>query len=358
MIEPPGNAARSRSTASAAGVEVAHDGRDEMVHGRKLLQREQLRHPHRARATHAREIVPQQVHDHQVFRPVLVALGQRAAERGVVLGPRPRGRVPLIGRVSTWRPFWSSRRKRSGDALSTHRSPIVEEGGEGGRIALPEPAVELERRLRKRRLEALRQVRLEDVARDDVVSHAGDGVEVAPVGERRAESDGLGAFHPEDRIGWGFRELRRGRRARGRPSGHPGRPAQALSRHLQPRPGPHGLRRAALGQPGRDEPRRLQPVVPRDHPVVQAEHHVRNAPGRRSAAPAAARAPRPSRTRCTPRRRPETAAARHRRPRRTARADRGWRTRGSTSTAGPGPSGTADLGRATLAAHDAARDRR
>ena len=31
---------------------------------------------------------------------------------------------------------------------------------------------------------------------------------------------------------------------------------------------------AGLGQPGRDEPGRPDPVVPRDHPVVEAEHDV------------------------------------------------------------------------------------
>ena len=48
------------------------------------------------------------------------------------MGPRPRGRVPLIGRVSTW-PSGPRRRKRSGDALSTVTVVEVEIGGERAR---------------------------------------------------------------------------------------------------------------------------------------------------------------------------------------------------------------------------------
>ena len=47
------------------------------------------------------------------------------------------------------------------------------------RITRAEAAVERPRRLVERRFEALRQVRLEDVAGEDVLAHAGDRVEIA-----------------------------------------------------------------------------------------------------------------------------------------------------------------------------------
>ena len=86
VIEPPGNAARSRSSASASGRELADDGRDEMMDGGVALEREELGDAHGAGRADARQIVAHQVDDHQVLGPVLRALGERLAERGVVLG--------------------------------------------------------------------------------------------------------------------------------------------------------------------------------------------------------------------------------------------------------------------------------
>ena len=93
VIEPPGNAARSRSSASVPGRELADDGRDQMMDGGVVLEREELGHAHRARRADARQIVAHQVDDHQVLGAILRALGQRLAQRGVVLGAdaaRPR----------------------------------------------------------------------------------------------------------------------------------------------------------------------------------------------------------------------------------------------------------------------------
>src|SRR5438094_2660119 len=54
----------------------------------------------------------------------------------------------------------------------------IEVRGERRRVALPQAAVQLERGSRERRLEALRQVRLEDVAGVHVLDDARDGVQV------------------------------------------------------------------------------------------------------------------------------------------------------------------------------------
>ena len=93
------------------------------MHRREALERAQLGHRDAAVAADAREVVAQQVDDHHVLGAVLLAGRQLGRER-VVLGRRaaPRGRVPLIGRVSTRSP--SSRRKRSGDdeAITTSSS--------------------------------------------------------------------------------------------------------------------------------------------------------------------------------------------------------------------------------------------
>ena len=93
VIDPPGNAARSRSSASVPGLELADHGRDQMMDGGVALEREQLGHAHGAGRADARQIVAHQVDDHQVLGAILGALGQRLAERRVVLGAdaaRPR----------------------------------------------------------------------------------------------------------------------------------------------------------------------------------------------------------------------------------------------------------------------------
>ena len=72
----------------------------------------------------------------------------------------------------------------------------IEVGGEGRGIAQPQPAVQLERRPCKRRLESLREIRLKDVAGVDVLDDPRNRVEVAGTSEVRAQpghvGDGVG----------------------------------------------------------------------------------------------------------------------------------------------------------------------
>src|SRR2546426_9726887 len=71
------------------------------------------------------------------------------------------------------------RQEALGRRARHHQVAEIEVGGEGRRIAVPQPAVQVERRADQRGLEPLRQVRLENVTRVDVLDDAPDGVEVA-----------------------------------------------------------------------------------------------------------------------------------------------------------------------------------
>src|SRR5207237_4294520 len=76
--------------------------------------------------------------------------------------------------------------------------PEIEQRGERGRVAAAQALVQGEWRVDEWGLEPLRQVRLEDVARADVLDDAGNGVEVARAREIGADAGDVG-----DRIGRG-----------------------------------------------------------------------------------------------------------------------------------------------------------
>ena len=146
VIDPPGNAARSRCSASMPGLELSDDGRDEVMHGGVVLEREQLGDAHGARRAHARQIVAHQVHDHQVLGAVLGALGQRLAERGVVLGTdaaraRALDRPRLHEAVAV---HAKEALRRRADHVHVGR---LEERRKRRGVARPEPRVERPRRL-------------------------------------------------------------------------------------------------------------------------------------------------------------------------------------------------------------------
>ena len=150
----------------------------------------------------------------------------------------------------------------------------VEIGGKRRRIRPPETGIELERRLGERRLESLREIGLEDVARDDVVAYASHRVEVAPVRERRAQPERLGALRPEHGVG---RRLVGRARATGDTGGGWRVGPRSRSRTMASRSRARASRAAPVsGSPVEIDPGRAEPVVPRDHPVVQAEDHVGN----------------------------------------------------------------------------------
>ena len=111
-----------------------------MMDGGVPLEREQLRNAHGAWRADARQVVAHQVDDHQVLGAILGALGQRLAERGVVLRtdaarPRPLDRprldTPLrvdvqeaLGRRAEHRGIRESRNAANGAGLRRRRRAI------------------------------------------------------------------------------------------------------------------------------------------------------------------------------------------------------------------------------------------
>ena len=90
VIEPPGNAAASRSNGVLAGGQPPGHGRDEVLDGAGPLEPAQPRDADRARPADPPEVVAQDVDDHHVLGPVLGAGQQLGRERPVLLGRLPR----------------------------------------------------------------------------------------------------------------------------------------------------------------------------------------------------------------------------------------------------------------------------
>ena len=171
------------------------------MHGRVLLQREELRHADAAGPADARQVVAQQVHDHHVLGAVLLALGELAAQGLVVHRPE----APRPGALD--RPGLDLPAVEGQEALGRHaeHGHVVagEIGAERRGVLVPQPRVERERRLGHRGLEPLRQVRLEDVAGQDVLAHALHRAQVAAPGEGGAQPDRLRPLEGQHGIGWG-----------------------------------------------------------------------------------------------------------------------------------------------------------
>jgi hypothetical protein len=91
VIEPPGS--RPRAFAGAAvGGEHAADGRDQLVHGRVVLDDHQLGHADAADLADPPEVVAQQVDDHQVLGVGLLVFGQLGPQRLVAARGPPSAR--------------------------------------------------------------------------------------------------------------------------------------------------------------------------------------------------------------------------------------------------------------------------
>ena len=271
MIEPPGNAAASRSNASTPSPEPAGHRRHEVLDGGRPLEPQEPRHPHRARLAHPAEVVAQDVDDHHVLGLVLgLARSSRASARSSLPRPAPRSRA--LDRVGATR----SRRRRPrgtapGDADSSargapggRRRAEVQVAGEQRRVAGPQPPEQRPRVAGERRLEPPGQVRLVDLAPADRRAHGLDAVDPCrargPGHERRRcvggdRRDPLvdAAVAPDadsaSAAGTSPRATRRPGRAAVEPASgrRRRRPTRAAS-HASPRP-----------------------PVPRDRPVVQRE---------------------------------------------------------------------------------------
>ena len=97
VIEPQGKIASIRSTGAEAVLELGGDGRGHLEDGRIGLDREQLRHLDAARPRDARQIVAQQIDDHQIFG-ALLGIGAKRRGIGVRAARCPSSAGPSTGR--------------------------------------------------------------------------------------------------------------------------------------------------------------------------------------------------------------------------------------------------------------------
>ena len=226
-----------------------------MKHRGEALQRAELGHLDGCVLADPRQVVAQQVDDHDVFGPVLLARPQAGGEGGVGqrIAPARQGPLDRPGLDPALVHLEKAFRRRGGqDAVAE-----AHVGREGRRVQVAQPAIETEGRkvLGQVGAKALRQIGLEDVAGMDVVDH--------PLHRRlvghAAEVGGHGG-RPRGRCG---------HRAQGRRGGQPG--LEGLG--SRPRP---GLARGKflLGQTARQDPGALFVVVVGDDDVVEAERQV------------------------------------------------------------------------------------
>src|SRR6185437_1662812 len=159
-----------------------------MVDSGVALEGEELGNAHASGNGHAREIVAHEVDDHQVLGAILRALLQRASQGGIVRGVDTAW-ARALDRACLDLPRAVETQKSFGRCTGDCNRAEVEECGEWRRIYLAEATVQCPRRFGERSLEALREVRLENVAGDDVLAYACEGVEIAAMGERRPEVD-------------------------------------------------------------------------------------------------------------------------------------------------------------------------
>ena len=150
----------------------------------------------------AGQVVAQQVDDHDVLGAILAAFAQRLRlqhvdQRIVEARPRALDRARLDARaLDAQKPL---RRGRRDDEVQ-----MVEKGRERRRIDAAQPAVEAEmiEILRQRRFETLRQIGLEDVARENALDHARHRPLVA--GARKIAGPALDRNRPRRRCASSF----------------------------------------------------------------------------------------------------------------------------------------------------------
>src|SRR4029453_5419889 len=117
---------------------------------------------------------------------ILRALGEHQTKGGIVFGPKTTRTSTLDGPrfdvAADIHPQKSLRRRT--EHFHTGKSQVR---GKRGRVLRPQTPVDRPARFGERYFETLRQVRLKDISRKNVLAHASDGVEIAAVRERRAQ---------------------------------------------------------------------------------------------------------------------------------------------------------------------------
>ena len=192
-MEPPGNAATSRSKASRSERQDPGHRGDQVLHGGRPLEPAQARDADGAGPADPPEVVAQDVDDHHVLRAILGARQQLPRQRPV-LGRVAPARARALDRVGHDDPLGSDRQERLGRRGQQGPGPAaelpgteVQVRGEEGGIARPEAAVQLPRIAVERRLEPAREVGLVDVAGGDVVADPRDAGLDRPPGSDPSE---------------------------------------------------------------------------------------------------------------------------------------------------------------------------
>ncbi len=105
MIDPPGKTARTTSIGPDARSQPALHRSHQVVNLGEALDGQGIDHADSAVLTDATQIIALEVDDHGQLGPILGRPGQLLRPVGdLPLGLLPRGRVPLMGRVTTRSP--------------------------------------------------------------------------------------------------------------------------------------------------------------------------------------------------------------------------------------------------------------
>ena len=202
--------------------QVSRDARHEMVQAGVAFDRAKIGHLDRPRAADPREVVAQQVDDHDVFCPVLARGRQRPLRRAIGGRIRTASHRPLdrtcLDRAAI-RPQEKLRRRRQDRARA-----LLEVTAERRRVRIAQSRVNRQHLAfgRERREEPLRNIGLVDVAGPDVSLHTFDtGAEGVPR-DRRSPNERRSRRLPWYRCheprgediepGFGSRAARRARR--------------------------------------------------------------------------------------------------------------------------------------------------
>lgn len=81
------------------GAKLRDDAGGHLMHGAIGLDGEEVRDLDRAELGDTAKIIAEEIHDHEVFRPLLLIHGEPGLEARILAGVRPRGAVPFIGRL-------------------------------------------------------------------------------------------------------------------------------------------------------------------------------------------------------------------------------------------------------------------
>src|SRR5262249_34345559 len=146
-----------------AWIEPSANFGNQMLHRFVGFDPAQFGDPHRARSANAREIVSQQIDDHQVLGPILLAFAKLVAreEIGLRTGSPPAGPLDRPGIDLAISDTHEPLGRCTGDG------PVVsgEVAGEWSRVPLAKSQVKLERIAIERPEQPLREVHLKNIPR-------------------------------------------------------------------------------------------------------------------------------------------------------------------------------------------------